>query len=36
MSKSYAGIGSRETPQDILWTMEIVAAQLSEDFVLRS
>ena len=36
MGKSYAGIGSRETPQDILWTMEMIASHLAHDFILRS
>lgn len=37
MSKTYAGIGSRRTPQDVLVLMEQVAAKLRmRGFVLRS
>lgn len=34
--KTYAGIGSRETPLDIKWLMTQVARKLSADYTLRS
>lgn len=34
--KSYAGIGSRDTPQDILDRMFSIAVSLSKDYILRS